>query len=440
MVILRDYQQDLYDKIIASARKGSKRILAVAPCGAGKSYIIAKLASETGHGVLILTHRKELLEQTGALVGSSARMAMVMTEANHLGEYPTPRLIIADEAHLSRAKSWVKVLEYYGSYTIGFTATPIRLDGKPLGDVYDDIVEGVDARWLIDHQRLAPYDYYSVPVVDTDNLRSRMGDFVIEDLEDLMTNRAIYSDVLRTWEEIAKNEKTIAYCVSVKHAKETADMFTAAGYKAVELDGTTPSEERKHIMDDFRNGKFQILCNVGIISEGVSIDDVTCCLLLRPTESLALFWQQGMRCMRYLPEKRAKIIDCVANYTRNPLFDMPVEWSLNKKLTKRKLFNESGDFTLRTCPECYQVFQTANVCPYCGHIYEPDPRELKKREEIRIEKITAEEAEKAEKVRKQMRMEVGRCRSVEDLWKVARERGYSNGWVWHMAKAKGIRM
>jgi superfamily II DNA or RNA helicase len=229
----------------------------------------------------------------------------------------------------------MRVLDYYDTHTVGFTATPVRLDGKPLGDIYDTLVTGVSVRWLIDHQRLAPYEYYAPTAVETDGLRVQCGDYVIRDMEQLMTDRAIYSDVLKSWERFAKGEKTIAYCVSVKHAKETAEMFSAAGYPAVEIDGATPQKKRAEIMQDFRDGKITVLCNVGIISEGVSIDDVSCCLLLRPTESHALYWQQGMRSMRYQPGKVAKVIDCVGNYSRNPLFDAEVEWSLTESVKKK---------------------------------------------------------------------------------------------------------
>jgi superfamily II DNA or RNA helicase len=227
------------------------------------------------------------------------------------------------------------VLDYYDTFVCGFTATPIRLDGKPLGDIYDTLVQEVSVKWLIEHQRLAPYEYYAPAVVETENLRKHAGDYVIADMERLMCERAIYSDVLKTWERLGQGQKTIAYCVSVKHAEKTAEMFRHAGYPAVAIDGSTPDKKREEIMAQFRAGAIQILCNVGIISEGISIDDVCCCLLLRPTDSHALYWQQAMRCMRYQPNKTAIIIDCVGNYTRNPLPDADVTWSLNQPLKKK---------------------------------------------------------------------------------------------------------
>lgn len=437
---LRDYQRDLYQKTQDAFRRGAKRVLVCVGCGAGKSYIFAEMARQAKGGVLVLTHRRELLEQTGRLfreLGISARIEMILTEANRLGQYPKHTLIITDEAHLSRSSSWMKVLDYYDTYTVGFTATPIRLDGKPLGDIYDALVTGVSVRWLIDNHRLAPYEYYAPTAVNTDDLKVQCGDYIIKDLESLMIDRAIYSDVLRSWERIAKGSKTIAYCVSVKHARETAELFSAVGYPAVEIDGGTPPKRRAEIMQDFRDGKITMLCNVGIISEGVSIDDVTCCLLLRPTESHALYIQQAMRCMRYAPGKIAKIVDCVGNYTRNPLPDADVEWSLTESVKKKPKLNEEGDFFIRSCPKCFMVFKTAPVCPYCGEEYPLHPREIEAHENIELARITAAEAEEAERKRKEARRQQGRAQTFPELLEIGKARGYKNPAAWARFVMKG---
>lgn len=437
---LRDYQRDLYTKTQDAFRHGAKRVLVCVGCGAGKSYIFAEMARQAKGDVLVLTHRRELLEQTGRLfreLGISARIEMILTEANSLGQYPKPSLIITDEAHLSLSSSWIKVLDYYDTYTVGFTATPIRLDGKPLGDIYDTLVTGVSVRWLIENHRLAPYEYYAPTAVETDDLKVQCGDYIIKDLESLMIDRAIYSDVLQSWERIAKGSKTIAYCVSVKHARETAELFSAAGYPAVEIDGGTPQKRRAEIMQDFRDGKITMLCNVGIISEGVSIDDVTCCLLLRPTESHALYWQQGMRSMRYQPGKVSKIIDCVGNYTRNPLFDADVKWSLTESVKKKPKLNEEGDFFIRSCPKCFMVFKTAPVCPYCGAEYPLHPREIEAHENIELARITAAEAEEAERKRKEARRQQGRAQTFPELLEIGKARGYKNPAAWARFVMKG---
>ena len=439
---LRDYQQELYHKTREAFKAGHKRVLVVAPCGAGKSYIFSAMAQNTNGNVLVLVHRRELKDQHERLLKDlgiyNTRVETYQTERNRLGQYPTPALLIVDEAHLSRSNGWSEIIQHYNTFTVALTATPVRLDGKPMGDIYTVMVQGITVKELIAQKRLAPFEYYAPTSVDTDNLRVQAGDFLLKDLEQLMDNRAIYSDVLKSWERIAKGEKTIAYCVSIKHAKETAKVFQDAGYPAVEIDGNTPAKKRDQIMQDFREGKITVLCNVGIISEGVSIDDVTCCLLLRPTESHALYWQQAMRCMRYQSGKVAKILDCVGNYSRNPLPDADVEWSLTTTAARTNKINENGDFKIRTCQECFMVFPTAPVCPFCGAEYKLTPVEIKAHEDIQLERITEAQKQELERVRKKQRMEVGQCRTMDDLLKIRQERGYKMGWVFKMAKLKGI--
>ena len=439
--MLRDYQQDLLAKTVGAFKQGYRRPLVVAPCGAGKSYLFADMIRRTPGEVLVLTHRQELLRQHEQLLSdleiTNARVAMILTEANRLGQYPSPRLVVTDEAHLSRSRSWEKVINHYDTYTVGFTATPCRLDGKPLGDIYDTLIEGVDTRWLIENHRLAPYEYYAPTTVDTSGLRTVAGDYVISDLEKIMNERAIYGNVIECYKRYAPGERAICYCVSVNHARETAKAFSGAGLRGRVLSADTPPKQRREVLGDFRAGRIDILCNVGIISEGISIDEVSCCILLRPTESVALGIQQMMRCMRYLPGKTAKIIDCVGNYTRVGLPDEDREWSLTKTIRKRKLTDENGNFYIRCCPECYLTFPVAPVCPYCGAEYPLHPREIKAKEEIELARITAEEAEKVARIKKAARIEQGRAATFEELMKLGKSRGYKNPAYWASQVMRG---
>lgn len=439
--MLREYQQDIYNRVAAAFRQGYYRPLVVAPCGAGKSYIFAEMARNTKGNVLLLTHRQELKEQHEelfrALGVTNVRVAMILTEANRHDKYERPALIITDEAHLSRSNSWVKVIDYYNTYTVGFTATPVRLDGKPLGSIYDCIVEGVSTRWLIDNDYLADFEYYAPTCVNTDGLRSIAGDYVVSDLERLMDSRAIYGDIVKSYQRFADGEQCIAYCVSVKHAGKVADLFNAAGIPSRTVSANTPPKLRRETMELFRRGEIRVLCNVGIISEGVSIDSVSCCLLLRPTESLALYWQQAMRCMRYLPGKTAKIIDCVGNYSRNPMPGEKVKWTLDKPIRKRSNLTKSGDFLIRTCPQCFMVFRTAQKCPFCGSEYPLHPREISAHEEIELSRIRAEEAARLEAARKSARIEQGRAASFEELVEIGKKRGYRYPAQWAVRVLRG---
>ena len=439
--MLRDYQQELLTNTFLSFQQGYRRPLVVAPCGAGKSYIFAELIRRTRGEALVLTHRQELKQQHEQLLSNlniqNARVAMILTEANRLGKYPTPALIVTDEAHLSRSNSWMKVIEYYNTYTVGFTATPVRLDSKPLNPPFDTLIQGVDTKWLIENHRLAPYEYYAPTLVDTTGLRTIAGDYVVSDLEQLMNERAIYGNVIESYMRFAPGERSICYCVSVEHARKTADAFNSVAIRAESLSAGTPAKRRREILDSFREGKITVLCNVGIISEGVSIDEVSCCMLLRPTESVALGIQQMMRCMRYMPGKTAKIIDCVGNYTRIGLPDDDREWSLDKPLRKRGLTDKNGNFYIRCCPECYLTFATAPKCPYCGAEYPLHPREIKAHQDIELQRITAEEALRVAEAKKKSRIEQGRANTFEELVRLGKQRGYKNPAFWAAQVMRG---
>lgn len=432
--MLRDYQQDLYDKTVKALRGGYRRILVVAPCGAGKSYLFAQMAKNTKGEVLVLVHRNELKQQHQELLKSlgieNVRISTYQAENKHLGCHKKPNLLIVDEAHLSRSNSWARIIDHYDTYTIGMSATPVRLDNRPLGDIYEVLIQGVDTKWLIQKQRLAPYEYYAPLTVDTSEVRVSGGDFVLTDLDKLMTERAIYGDVIGSYQKIAGGERAIAYCVSVEHARRTSDAFNNAGIKSAHLSADTPPNERRAIMDDFRDGRITVLCNCTLLSEGISIDEVSCVLLLRPTESVALGVQQMMRSMRYLPGKTAKILDFVGNYTRIGLPDDDREWSLDKPIRKRKLTDENGNFYIRSCPECFMTFATAPVCPFCGAEYPLHPREIQAREEIEIQRINAEEAARIAEANRKARIEQGKAKTFEELVALGRKRGYKNPAFW----------
>ena len=439
--MLRDYQRDLYNKTARAFKGGYRRVLVVAPCGAGKSYLFAEMARKTQGDVLVLVHRNELKQQHIGLLRKlgieNTRVETYQTESRRLGNHPRPRLLIVDEAHLSRSNTWQKIIEYYNTYTVGLSASPVRLDNRPLGDIYEFLVEGVDTRWLIQNKCLAPYEYYAPTTVDTSELRVSYGDYVVSDLERLMSERAIYGDVVASYQRIAGGERAIAYCVSVAHAHQTAEAFNNAGINAVPLSADTPSNERRRIMDDFKAGRITILCNCTLLSEGISIDEVSCVILLRPTESVALGIQQMMRCMRYLPNKTAKIIDCVGNYTRVGLPDDDREWHLDKPVPKRKLTDEHGNFYIRCCPECFMTFATAPICPFCGAEYPLHPMEIKVHESIELARITAEENARIAEAKKKSRQEQGRAQSFEELVALGRKRGYKNPAFWAAKVLRG---
>ncbi len=443
--MLRPYQQKTYELIRNEFARGKRRILVVAPCGSGKSYLfgeIAKNASKFGE-VLILCHRIDLIQQhielfkTLQIDTANIRIESVFTEVNHLTEHNKPHLIILDEAHLSRANSWIKVIDHYDTNVIGFTATPCRLDGKPLGDIYDSLIESVSVKWLTENKMLAPFDYFAPMTVNTDSLNSRAGDYVTVELEQLMCDNKIYGNIIENYRKYADNKKAIVYCVNIKHANEIAELFRKNGYNSASIDSTLDKSYRSNVMRDFRNNKITVLCNCGIISEGISIDDCFVTMLLRPTQSLALYIQQSSRCLRFLPNKRATIIDCVGNYARHGLPNMQHEWNLSERIEPKRIYDDAGNYYIRICQNCFRPFKTAAKCPNCGTEYITTAKEIEKAEEIELERITAERAKEIEIEKKRLRREVGCCRTLTELIRLGMERGYKNPYYWAEMILKG---
>lgn len=444
---LRPYQADLVDRLSQSWRSDHKAPCIVLPCGGGKSVIVAEIAkrtTENGKNVLFLVHRKELCDQIRntfrwwGVEMDLCNIMMVQTAVRRVQKLTPPTLIITDENHHSKATTYRKIYDAFpNAYRVGVTATPVRLDGSGLGDVNDDLIIGVTAKWLIQNNCLAPYDYYAPKILDVSDLHTKHGEYDMAEAEEvMMSNKCIFGDVIAHYKAYASGKKAVCYCVSIRYSQMMADMFRNAGIPAKHLDGKTPKQERDAIIADFRSGNIQILCNVDLISEGFDVPDCGCAILLRPTKSLTLYIQQAMRCMRYQPDKRAVILDHVGNVKR---FGMPDEdrvWTLegNKK---------DNTFQIATCAYCYFSFPKYNKegkavkrCPKCGEPLraeqERPPKESAEQEvhtEIKLEKVTCVPVIPAMP---------SQCRTFGDLVTYGKAKGYKPGWAYHMAKRMGL--
>lgn len=445
-VILRDYQQDIFDKTTQAFRSGAKGVCCTLPCRSGKSYIMAEMIDRAKGKVLVLAHRhtlinqhKELLSSLGVLT-DKVRVESVFTEANRLDKHKPDDvdLIIIDEAHLSEAASYRKVCEFYNCKRVLFTATPARLDGKPL-TLADTLVTGITASELITRGAISDYDYYAPDLgIDTDSVEMVAGEYHNGQLTEIMCQSAIYGDVLKYYLALGEMRQAIAYCTSVKHSKQTAFMFNENGIGAVSIDGSMSLKERNLRMDLFRKGKVQILCNCNLISEGITLPNASVGLLLRPTCSLPLFIQQSCRVLTPVDGKKAVIIDFVNNCQRFGLPTEDREWSLGEVVKKRNQFNDDGSLSIRQCEKCFRCFKTAPVCPYCGHKYTVKGRELKSITDVELKRIESIDRVLEEQRKRIARMEVGQARTIADLQRIAKERNYSPGWVWQMARIKRI--
>ncbi len=448
-LILRKYQSDILDAVRRSFATGHRRPLVVLSPGGGKTVMFASMAQSSqakGKTIWFCVHRIELLEQTVetfdryGIPCNTIHIGMIMTMANHPERYPQPDFIIFDEAHFSMAATWRKITDRFpDAYLVGLTGSPARLDGRPLGAIYDDMVMGITTQELIDQSYLAPYRYFAPAVTDLSSLKRHGSDFDMDQATAMLSERAVFGDVIKHWREYADGLQTICYCSSIKHSTAMAEEFQAAGINAVHFDGTTPDAERRDIVKRFRHGEIKILCNVDLVSCGFDVPDCWCCVLLRPTMSVALFIQQSMRALRPQPNKTAIILDHVNNYQRHGLPDDDREWSLTSTIKPRKEYGEDGLLKIRQCPKCYHTYKSGPpVCPNCGYKTEMTREEIKNVRDIKLAEIKQRRIETArENVTDST--ELDECRTLAEIQAYAKRRGYKNGWAWHVWKSRRMK-
>ena len=445
MMNLRPYQQQLVTDIRLQYQLGHRKVLAVLPTGAGKTVCfshIAQAAAKKGNRICILVHRAELLDQASRSLSSmsvqhgliqanramdlsaAVQVASVQTLARRLHKLPRDffQLVIIDEAHHSNAGTWARTLEHFHqAHLLGVTATPIRLDGRGLGEHYQAMVEGPSAAWLTDNGYLAPARVLAPPGFDTTGLRKRMGDFDTREAEHRIGT--IMGDCLSHYRKHLDGQTAIAFCCSVAHAEAVARLFMGAGIPAASIDGSMTSEQRRDLLQALGTGRIKVLTSCALIGEGVDVPSVGGCILLRPTASTSLHLQMIGRCLRPSPGKAAAVVlDHVGNVPRLGHHLEPREWTLDG-LAKR---DRSAAPSVKVCPQCFAAMASqAKQCGECGHMFAAEVRELQQ-----------VEGELVEVQRQQARRQQGTAQSLDDLRQLAQQRGYKRGWAERVYQAR----
>jgi superfamily II DNA or RNA helicase len=502
---LRPYQQQLVTDIRLQYQLGHRKVLMVLSTGGGKTCIfshIAQAAARKGNRVLIAVHRQELLDQAcralpmphGVIAANRAmdlsaavQVASVQTLARRLHKLPRDffQLVIIDEAHHSNAGTWAKVLEHFHqAHLLGVTATPIRLDGRGLGEHYQAMVEGPSAAWLTDNGYLAPARVLAPPGFDTTGLRKRMGDFDIKEAEHRIGT--IMGDCLSHYRKHLDGQTAIAFCCSVAHAEAVARLFMGAGIPAASIDGSMTSEQRRDLLQALGTGRIRVLTSCSLIGEGVDVPSVGGCILLRPTASTSLHLQMIGRCLRPSPGKAAAVVlDHVGNTLRLGHHLEPREWTLDG-LAKR---DRSAAPSVKVCPQCFAAMASqAKQCGECGHTFAAEARELQQVEGELVEigaikvgdYVTVDDRDMATKYPGEWRVsqltdwpgleaafvtkisagdpcgdghwlkikrlrlvaapnprrEQGTAQSLDDLRQLAQQRGYKRGWAERVYQAR----
>lgn len=304
---------------------------------------------------------------------------------------------------------------------------------------------GISAKELIKRGQISDYDYYAPNLdIDFSDVRKSCGDYNTQDLENKMSIKRIYGDILKYYKMLGKNEQAIAYCININHSKQVCDMFNMAGIPAKHMDATTPEKERQQIMEEFKEHKFTILCNCNLISEGITLPSANVGLLLRPTLSLPLYIQQACRVLTPVEEKKAIIIDYVGNVFKHGMPTDDRNWSLNSKVKEYDNENIDGTFKIRVCQNCFSTFKTAPICPYCGAIYEATAIEIQNMKEIELRKIEEAKEIKRRQYAESIQEKVKEYNSPKEaknwfeLVQYCKVNGYKVGYAFVLNKRLGL--
>jgi len=447
---LRSYQQDLVERARQKVARGAKRLLVVAPTGAGKTHILAHnmltfLERRKDGAALYVVHRRQLVEQTYALLtklGLPATIVMAgydtdwsqrifvvsrdtwMRRKDELSFGAVP-LLIFDEAHIG-INSQKRIVEALRpEVVLGYTATPVSMSGPGMGALYQDIVVGPTYLDLIADGHLVPTKWVSVQLDTSDLKVSKLtGDFVIDDVVRLVRGQVL-ADLYEAYGQYAR-ERTVIFAPTVDIAWTIAARFGEMGIPAAALDWATPPNERHRILRGFREGRIKIIVNVDVLSEGWDEPLVDTIILASPTRSLARYLQRVGRGMRPA-EKKAEVlvIDLVGSlYMHGPPEDI-AGWTLEPERPDRK--KPVGSDLIRRkglCPMC-KVEMTTNPCPNCGFraSYQPTQADL----EVVGTKIGMLD---------ELDSEVIRVSFYRQLLGIARTYGKKEGWAAHAYREK----
>ena len=324
---LRPYQQEAFESVLSEWDRGVRKTLLVLPTGTGKTIVFSKIAEECvrrGKKVLIMAHRGELLDQAAdkILKSTGLQCSVEKAEQSCLGDWyrivvgsvqtlmHERRLrqfrtdyfdvIIIDEAHHSISPSYQNVLQHFDrAFVLGVTATPDRADMKNLGSYYESLAFEYTMPQAIKSGYLVPIKALTVPLkIDISMVGISAGDFKVGEI-----GTALDPYLYQIADEMVKycmDRKTIVFLPLIATSQKFMWILNERGFVAAEVNGS--SEDRAEILQDFEDGKYNVLCNSMLLTEGYDCPAVDCIIVLRPTKSRPLYAQMIGRGTRLSPE------------------------------------------------------------------------------------------------------------------------------------------
>lgn len=325
---LRPYQQEAKDAVFEQWDNGTRKTLLVLPTGCGKTIVFAKVTEDCvrkGDRVLILAHRGELLDQAADKLKKTTGLnsAVEKAEASCLGswfrvvvgsvqtlmrekrlkQFPEDyfNTIIIDEAHHCISDSYQKVLQHFpDAHVLGVTATPDRGDMRNLGQYFESLAYEYTLPKAIKEGYLTPIKALTIPLtIDMSSVSVQAGDFKASDIGTALD--PYLEGIAQEMKKYCVDKKTVVFLPLVKTSQKFRDILNYHGFQAAEVNGD--SQGRAEVLADFEAGKYNVLCNSMLLTEGWDCPSVDCVVVLRPTKVRSLYCQMVGRGTRLSPGK-----------------------------------------------------------------------------------------------------------------------------------------
>ena len=325
---LRPYQQEAREAVKSDWASGFLRTLLVLPTGCGKTIVFSKIVEDmvrSGRRCLILAHRGELLDQAAdkLLQATGLRCSVEKAEETcldswyrvtvgsiqslmrekRLGQFPADYfdVIVVDEAHHALSDGYQRVLTYFEeARVLGVTATPDRGDMRNLDQYFEHLAYEYTLPRAIKDGYLCPIKAVTIPLtLDLSHVGVQAGDFKNADIDTALD--PYLHQIAQEMRTYCENRKTVVFLPLVRTSQKFCRLLNAQGFRAAEVNGN--SQDRGSILKDFDEGKYNVLCNSMLLTEGWDCPSVDCVVVLRPTKVRSLYSQMVGRGTRLFPGK-----------------------------------------------------------------------------------------------------------------------------------------
>lgn len=403
----RPYQQKAMEAVHAHLCEKATNPAVVLPTGSGKTPAMAWMIQNYMRDypyirVLVLAHIQELLQQgvnkmkeiwplapvgvySAGLKGKDRHepitYAGIQSIWRHASKFQAWDLIFVDEAHripLSGETTYRHFLRQAKEMNpnlriVGWTATPFRMNGGPICSptgILNEICYEANVRDLIQDGYLCPLKSKGVAAsTETSKVHIRNGEFVTSELMSAV-NGIVKPAVTEAVNRIADRKSIIFFCVTVEHAEQVSSELREHGLQAPVIHAKTPKPERADIIRQFTSGALRAVVNCNVLAEGFDAQRIDCVVLMRPTASAGLFYQQVGRGLRTHPEKSCCL---VLDFAGNTLRHGPID---TIRPHSRKTSDGGGESPAKECPGCQELIHAGlQECPECG--FQFPKREIK---------------------------------------------------------------